>query len=215
VANFSKSSAILVFVIILFHLAGCQKDVSPSNPTIYIVGYDNLSGRQEPILWKNGIASTLSTAYADVGYTTSVALSGSDIRCRICQCCQWVFCRYLWKNGLPTSLSDGTRIVTANAVTTSGSDVYVVGDNYNTSVNMYSAILWKNGIASSLPGGNNGSSAHSVVVSGSDVYISGAMYSVINGIDTAVSTLWKNGVASSLTQSDVYPNAIAISGNDI
>ena len=80
---------------------------------------------------------------------------------------------------------------------------------------MYSAILWKNGIASSLPGGNNGSSAHSVVVSGSDVYISGAMYSVINGIDTAVSTLWKNGVASSLTQSDVYPNAIAISGNDI
>ncbi len=68
----------------------------------------------------------------------------------------------LWKNGIATSLSDGTQNSYAFSVFMSGSDVYVAGKEFNGT--NYVAKLWKNGTASSLTFDSKGANALSVFV---------------------------------------------------
>jgi len=121
----------------------------------------------------------------------------------------------VWKNGVATSLSPGTFSAQgwARAVFVSGSDVYVVGYEFNGT--RYTAKLWKNGIPTSLTNGTYDAQAWAIYVSGSEVYVGG--YEA-NASGNYVAKIWKNGIASSLSdgtnnaqvyglfisQSDVY-----------
>jgi hypothetical protein len=58
----------------------------------------------------------------------------------------------VWKNGAATSLTDGTKAADAKAMYVSGSDVYVAGNEVNSSGNAV-AKVWKNGVATSLTDG--------------------------------------------------------------
>ncbi|MBA3673788.1 MAG: hypothetical protein H0W75_02340 [Chitinophagaceae bacterium] len=60
----------------------------------------------------------------------------------------------IWKNGVATSLSDGTKDASAYSVFVSGSDVYVAGKEEAGSITI--AKLWKNGVATSLSTANSG-----------------------------------------------------------
>lgn len=68
----------------------------------------------------------------------------------------------VWKNGIATSLTDGTNNSRANSVYASGTDVYVAGYENNASA-LGVAKTWKNGVATSLTNGVNSAQAWSIL----------------------------------------------------
>jgi hypothetical protein len=99
----------------------------------------------------------------------------------------------VWKNGVATSLTDGTNRAFAFAMYVSGSDVYAAG--YETTGSTRVAKVWRNGVATSLTDGTNYAEALAMYVSGSGVYAAGYER---NG-SREVAKVWKNGAATSLT----------------
>ncbi|MDR0998288.1 MAG: hypothetical protein LBL70_04410, partial [Treponema sp.] len=86
-----------------------------------------------------------------------------------------------WKNGRQTALSGG-REGSAQSITVSGDDVYVVGTFRSGS---WVACYWKNSILTVLTNGRTEAGPRAVVVSGSDVYIA--------GYEGDAACYWKNG----------------------
>jgi len=112
----------------------------------------------------------------------------------------------VWKNGVASSLTDGTNDAIANDITVSGNDVYVVG--YEENVNgAQVARLWKNGVQVDFVNTPR-SAADFVEVSGNEVYIIGLLYEN----NSNVQKIWKNGIASTL-QGDT--RSMAVNNNDV
>ncbi len=89
-----------------------------------------------------------------------------------------------WKNGIATTLSDGSKDALAYSIFVSGSDIYVTGSEFGT--NCYLAKYWKNGQVVTLSDGTTPAAVFSVFVLGNDLYLAGSMgYNPI---------YWKNGV---------------------
>ena len=116
------------------------------------------------------------------------------------------FIATVWKNGIATSLTDGTNNAVANDVAVSGNDVYVVGFQEDAN-GVQTARLWKNGVQASLVT-TPGSLANKVVLNGDDVYILGR--AIEN--NSYVQKIWKNGVVSKL-QGD--RRSIAVNNNNV
>ncbi len=111
----------------------------------------------------------------------------------------------IWKNGVATSLTDGSNDAHAYSVFLSSTDVYVAGSDG------FFAEYWKNGVATKLTDGTGTAYAHSIYVSGTDVFVAGV-------VGAGVATLWKNGVATNLTDgSDVFAdaNSVFVNGTDV
>lgn len=108
----------------------------------------------------------------------------------------------VWKNGVVTSLTDGTNSATAMDVIVAGEDVYVVG--YEMDNNSKQAKVWKNGTPTNLTNNYVDSIAEKIIVSGSDVYIKGTV--VENGRYQV--KLWKNGVELYSPKADIYSFAV-------
>lgn len=120
----------------------------------------------------------------------------------------------VWKNGTETALSAGTSSTqgVARGLFVAGSDVYVVGYEFNGFV--YTAKLWKNGIASSLSNGNWDAQALAIVVSGTDVIVGGYEK---NPAGKSVARIWRNGTATDLSdgQYNAQVNGIFVSESDV
>jgi hypothetical protein len=105
----------------------------------------------------------------------------------------------VWKNGVGSSLTNGSSAATANSVTVSGVDVYVGGAELDGSNGNSVAMLWKNGVATAFTDGTLNAGVGEVVVSGTDVYVTGGW----SGYDAQsnyvdVQGYWKNGVFTPL-----------------
>jgi hypothetical protein len=107
----------------------------------------------------------------------------------------------LWKNGIPTALTNGVKNAEASCVFVSDNeDVYVSGYESNGTNNV--AMLWKNGISTALTNGVKNAEAPSVFVSDSgDVYVVGSEF-VVNNTSAII---WKNMVPSTLPNA---PNSL-------
>lgn len=116
------------------------------------------------------------------------------------------FIATVWKNGVATSLTDGTNNAVANDVAVSGNDIYVVGFQEDAN-GVQTARLWKNGTQASLAS-TPGSLANKVVVNGDDVYILGR--AIEN--NSYVQKIWKNGILSTL-QGD--RRSIVVNNNNV
>lgn len=112
-----------------------------------------------------------------------------------------------WVNGIPIALTNATSNASANAVATSGYDVYVVGYEYTGGISI--AKVWKNKIPQTLNDGTYSASANAITIVGKDVYIAGYE----SDGDKKIATVWKNGVATRMTPGEA--SAIIVSGNDI
>ena len=120
----------------------------------------------------------------------------------------------VWKNGVVTQLSNGTRQGYARAVFVSGSDVYVAGFERNVANTLSIATIWKNGVGTALTTAPNiASDAFAVYVDGTDVYVAGYEETGAG----QVAKIWKNGVATSLTtaQPSSMATGVAVSGTDV
>jgi hypothetical protein len=122
-----------------------------------------------------------------------------------------------WKNGVLTKLSEPPIQTTANAITVSGSDVYIAGESgvLSTVIDGKTippplkpmATYWKNGVMNQLS--NEESYARAIAVSGSDVYVAGQ--------NSSQAAVWKNGVLTKLPDFGSFSTATAIAlvGSDV
>ena len=79
----------------------------------------------------------------------------------------------IWKNGVATTLTDGTKDADIRSVYISGTDIYAAGYERNAG-NKRVGKIWKNGVATALTTSTFGNAEiASVFVSGADVYAEG------------------------------------------
>jgi hypothetical protein len=186
----------LLFIVSFFIFTHCTKSTSktggstvpPTGPTVYIAG-DNGTN---PILWKNGIADTLSPT---VGSANRVLVSGQDVYVSGTSHVimnpttannpsgltgQFVY----WKNEIQNNIDSFGPYQFPTSISVSGNNVY-----YS---NWYG---WKNGTKIFLPGnpvassGSIGGGVVSTFTVGNDVYFA--------GYDTLGSAVvWKNNTMS-------------------
>lgn len=118
----------------------------------------------------------------------------------------------LWKNGVATNLSDGTKTAYTTSVFVTDTDVYVTGYQINAN-NKWVAKLWKNGVATNLTDGTKNALANAVYVYGNDVYVAGEE----DNATVRVAKVWKNGIATSLTDGTktASANAITVANGDV
>lgn len=92
----------------------------------------------------------------------------------------------IWKNGVATNLTNGTKNAFAFSVAADGNDIYVVGEEVNSS-GMKVAKVWKNNIPFDLTDGSKNASAHCIFITNGNIYIGG--YTEIGSTQRGV--LWK------------------------
>ena len=119
----------------------------------------------------------------------------------------------LWKNGVPTELSDGSEIGRAYSVFVNDTDVYVAGYVVNQD-QVRVATLWINEVSITLFSHGFSAVAESVFVKGADVYVAGYAE---NEENVRVAALWKNGVLSGLSNGlkDGLAHSVYVSDTDV
>jgi hypothetical protein len=184
---------------------------------VYIAGNefggDDSSGNPLPSTleyWKNGVAVVLYHG-VQPAQVNSIFVSGSDVYAAgfIYQTTKVASNSFVsvpvatvWKNGVPTSLTDSLHESSAESVFVSGSDVYAAGYAAQTSQGSgTAATYWKNGEQVTLSN-VNGSNATSIFVSGTDVYVAGG-----DPVNTA--EYWENGMAAPLIGSSTGQLVVA------
>ncbi len=131
-----------------------------SGNDVYVVGKEGNSAK----LWKNGVASTLSSASNAVA--NSVVVSGTDVYIAGTEDDGTSPNSYakLWKNGNGSFLTTSGYHNRAWSVYVVGADVYVAGSK-STVLGAYTmAVVWRNGFETQLSSGNTDASAFSIFV---------------------------------------------------
>lgn len=121
----------------------------------------------------------------------------------------------MWKNGVATSLTDGSADAVANEIVVSGTDVYIVGFEMDNTARYRNAKLWKNGVASEpFEGNTNSTAAHCAYISGKNVYVLGSQ----GAPRVPIFLLWKNGEVTEFTHGSDTPYAasyMTLAGDDV
>lgn len=144
---------------------------------LYATGSDGTQG----VYWCNDTAATLASPISETAKWTrgkAIEVVGDDIYVAGYENKSAI----LWKNGIPTTLTDNTKEVSVNDLAISGNDIYVAGA-YNGA-----AVIWKNGVKEEL---SSYGEVRAIVIDGTDFYAA--------GYDNGVATVWKNGKAIALT----------------
>ncbi len=154
-----------------------------------------------PAIWKNG---TVSYPASVRGVVTSVYVYNGDVYATGYELNGYTRYGKIWKNGVATSLGNGTNSSSGNQVVVYNGDVYVAFTETVNSVNV--AKYSKNGTVTALTDGTKGAGSAGIAIAGNDVYVVGYEN---NGLRN-VPKLWKNGVPSNLTDGNSFAGANGI-----
>ncbi len=206
--------------------------VAVSGSDVYVAGTafnSSYNDEDYAVLWVNGTATLLAPP-SGMAYSSAnaIAVSGSNVYVAgtawnsNSSSYQYEYA-VLWVNGTATLLAppSGMAYSLANAITVSGSNVYVAGTAwvYNSDG---SAVVWANGTATTLssPSGlAGGYNATGIAVSGGNVYVSGYT-KPHSGYETAFSWL-NSGPATTLPllpgsiPENYFANGITVLGGDV
>jgi hypothetical protein len=170
-------------------------------PSVYITGWSYGSSGDQPMYWRNGIATNLS----GLGTTNSIFIHNNDVYIGgNIQINSDGFGGY-WKNGVPHPIQKNGIV---NSIAVLGNDVYAVGyiQTYDQSFNVI-ATLWKNDVAIPLTnplsccGVVSSSMAWAISINNNVVYITGTSYNLSN---SGAATIWKaDGSAVALTKPNI------------
>jgi len=108
-----------------------------------------------------------------------------------------------WRDGVVTTLTDGSQDAYTYGVFAVGTDVYVIANEVISGTGEV-AKLWKNGVVTPLGNGIDASRAEGLFVAGADVYVCG---------NSALAQYWKNGVLQTL--SNGMGRGIFVNGVDV
>jgi hypothetical protein len=164
---------------------------------VYIAGYDYTNG--QIVMWKNGVRSVVANGGPYTYDGMGMGVSGNDVYI----CGNIMQHAYVWKNGVPTKLSDSSSSF-VSGLFIAGTDVYISGRENGK------AVYWKNGVKTALSSSLE-SYANAIAVSGTDVY-------VVGNEPWATAVYWKNGVKNVLVTSVsgyASANAIKILDSDV
>ncbi len=201
-----------------------------SDGDVYVGGYESDGTKNKAKYWKNGLEVQLSCInYGNANASVQcIRVSGSTVYCagydRITSATGRV--AMLWKDGVPIQLGNGVKWSSAQSIFISGTDIYIAGDEGNSSTGISEAKYWKisNGIVTTvkLPGSATKKLyATSIFKVGGDIYVAGYEKNNNSPDDyTAnIPKYWKNGVAVNLsdasTVNDSPASSIYVSGTNI
>jgi hypothetical protein len=196
-----------IFTTAIF-LLGLGTSIFAQTADIYMAGWEN----GKVTLWKNGVATYLTSPSEDDNWACGVYASGNDVYVAGTESGRVV----IWKNGVANYLTDGSKYSEIFSMSVSNGNICVAGyEEEEDNTSYYStAKLWKNGESIDLTGGSIYSEARSVFASGDDVYVAG--YDQPDNTDI-FPKLWKNGKAIDFA-ADLKNNsasAVFVSGNDV
>jgi len=167
----------------------------------YVAGYKTIiGGGNAVILWKNGVASEItSSATASFG-NVCLYVSSNDVYviCYEYEAPNWEQIR-VWKNNIPVSFPSAALGAVPYNLFVSGSDIFISGfEREGTPVNANSvAKCWKNGTSVISVNSANGSDIiRGLYVDGNDVYTAGTIGTTYALLTPA---MWKNGNEYTLT----------------
>lgn len=187
------------------------RTVAVQGTDVYFGGYYS-DLYEYPSIWKNGNREQLTGGYGSV---TDLLVNQTDVyavgHVRTAQ----TPIAAQWKNGVLTKLGEGYGF-SANGITQSNNDTYVVGEgNINGPNGQRSALLWKNGTLQALenPVGQVGASANGIAITGNKICVAG--YSYAGQAETMRAVVWINGTPTILSQIESKANSIAIKGNTV
>lgn len=184
----------------------------PTDADIYFVGSITKDGPYAiPTVWKNGkpttLFNTLNAAPNIFAKATAVTRANGKLYVVGSADVPNSSVAVVWEDGILKRLPTKSIYSEANAVTASGSDIYIAGMANNKPT------LWKNGEEITLSTASGLATA--VCVNGTDVYVSGITY---NG-RYSHATLWINGKLIPLDTDDSYSNnwanAMYVYGSDV
>lgn len=195
---------------------------------VYVAGAESNETADVAKYWKNSVAVNLSdgtrqaVAEAIVISAGDVYAAGYEVNAGI----PLAIPKY-WKNGVAVPLSDGSQGTgEATSIAVSGSDVYVAGWMYETTMvspNNYVSVpvakVWKNGVSADFTNPTVTSVATSICLAGSDTRVAGfdASGNSVGGGNYYVAKYWKNGTPVVLTDGTHGAKlfSIATSGADV
>ncbi|KUJ62504.1 hypothetical protein AR687_06630 [Flavobacteriaceae bacterium CRH] len=187
-----------------------------SSGTVYIAGYEQASnGNYVAKLWKKvgqaAITSTDISANTSNSYATSVFVVGTDVYVggkAASTINNFGFRATVWKNSVPTYLTDGAYDASVNSVFVLGTNVHSAGYKYNGTNSL--ALVWKNSVVTQLSVGTNAAFAYSVFAYGNDVYVGGIEQNPSFSNVANVGKIWKNGAVYFQTSQGYYHNITSI-----
>ena len=118
----------------------------------------------------------------------------------------------LWKNGVPTTITDGTNYSEANAIAIDRNDIYVAGIERNSNYDIPDEDItkvWKNGKELYTFGNKYFFSLIGIGISGNNVYMATQALHEYNG-----TTVWKNGAVMYRLE-NFYSTSMIVYGNDV
>ncbi|WP_300670657.1 hypothetical protein [Soonwooa sp.] len=188
-----------------------------ANNSVYFTYYEKLADdipRNKAFrLWKDGTITNLTDYVHSNSTCAGLFVNGPEVYIGLSE--YYVptnqMAAYIWKNGVKTQLTDGTRDVYLGDIYVSGNDVYATGREFYANRNG-KAKLWKNGVETNLTDGAFDAAGYHVTTSGADVFISGFEK---NANDDAIASVWKNGMVTKLSENRSYGTSIAIDRNDV
>ena len=142
-----------------------------SGKDVYVTGdILNDAGSEVATLWKNGVPNALTSGLLTAS-ATSVFVSGTDVYVSGNESSDTPYgpsdvynsIAKIWKNGVPTSLTNNTKATGLGSVFVLNGAVYTVGFQESTDVNT-TALFFKNGAVNSLTTGTTEAYAASVFV---------------------------------------------------
>ncbi len=137
---------------------------------IFVAGTVISGNYDYPIYWKNDQAAYLTGE--DFLNVNGIMILNTDIYAIGTSITNGAV---YWKDDFQTALSGNNFASDANAITSSGNDVYIVGAVYIRSSNTREATYWKNNIPVDIGNIQNGTTT-GIAVSGNDVYSSGSYF---------------------------------------
>ncbi|WP_299431395.1 hypothetical protein [uncultured Aquimarina sp.] len=164
------------------------------NTDVYACGYEMSASGTNPNhkVWKNGSPLFSLGGITNNSSANSIFVSSGDVYVAGKEGTKAV----VWKNGVPTYLSNGTYNASAKSVYVSGLGVHVAGYEYTGSGRV--AKLWKNGVGTNLTTDVNGNAyASSVYVKNFIVFAGGTVRNPTYSNAPNVATVWTNNVPAS------------------
>jgi hypothetical protein len=165
-------------------------------------------------IWKNGTITNLNSS---PGYSRAVGatVAGQDVYIAWTETKANGYNMAVYnKNENRFVLDSVSADVSCQGICSSGSDVYIAGNLFDTVSKKNLCVYWKNGSLINIPATNeNNTYASGIVAAGNDVYVSGSA----GLLNTSYAVYWKNGTEHRITDGTLpaVAYAITVSGSDI